>query len=74
MLIGCSSVQTKYIKVYPDASWTVITETGLTEEMLGTYGAVRNKALPQVKSAVKACNADKKSIRDWAKDNKVKGD
>ena len=65
MLIGCSSVQTKYIKVYPDASWLVENKLGITKDMLNTYGQVRNKALPQAIETVDLCNADKKLIRDW---------
>ena len=66
MLTGCSTtVQTKVIKQYPDAAWVQHTESGLTKDMLDDYGKVREKALPQALDALKACNADKDSIRKW---------
>lgn len=66
MLTGCSTtVQTKVIKQYPDALWVQHTDSGLAKDMLSDYGKVREKALPQVLDALKACNVDKGSIREW---------
>ena len=65
MLIGCSTVSTKTIKITPDDSWLVETELGITKEMLSDYGKVRSIALPQAIKAVDDCNADKVTIREW---------
>lgn len=64
-LIGCSGIQTKTKKVYPDDLWLQHTKSGITKVMVETYGAVKDKALPQCKSALKLCNVDKASIRNW---------
>lgn len=66
MLTGCSTtVQTKVVKQYPDATWVQHTDSGLTKNMLSDYGKVREKAIPRVLDALKACNVDKGSIRKW---------
>ena len=65
MLIGCSTVSTQTKKVYPDESWVVDTELGITKDMLSDYGNVRSVALPQAIKAVDSCNADKATIRTW---------
>lgn len=69
MLIGCSTVSTQTIKVYPDDSWLVDTELGITKDMLSNYGKVRSVALPQAIKAVDNCNADKATIRSWMVEN-----
>ena len=65
MLNGCSSVSTITKKVYPESSWVVHTELGVTKDMLDSYGNVRNVALPQAIKAADSCNADKATIRAW---------
>ena len=70
MLIGCSTVSTQTKKMYPDESWLVHTELGITKDMLSNYGKVRNEALPQAIEAVDNCNADKATIRAWKEDDK----
>jgi len=65
MLIGCSTVSTKIIKIYPDDSWLADTKLGITKEMLSDYGKVRSVALPQAIKAVDSCNADKATVRAW---------
>ena len=66
ILTGCSTtVQTKVIKQYPDAAWVQHIDSGLTKDMLSDYGKVREKAVPRVLDALKACNVDKGSIRKW---------
>ena len=69
MLIGCSTVSTQTKKIYPDESWVVETELGITAEMLSDYGKVRSVALPQAIKAVDSCNADKATIRTWMTKN-----
>ena len=66
MLTGCSSVQTKMVKVYPDPQWTIETPLTVTKDMLSDYGKLRNNALPQAISDLDRCNAHKASIREWA--------
>jgi hypothetical protein len=51
--------------VYPDSSWVVETELGITKDMLSNYGKVRSVALPRAIKAVDSCNADKATIRTW---------